>query len=90
LGLKMSSANLAVLRTERCKLVHFNGGLPPLLFDLANDPDELVNLANNPDYATELQMMMTRMLDHRMSHADQTLSRMALTSEGVKSASPRA
>ncbi|MGI9524580.1 MAG: phosphonate monoester hydrolase, partial [Hyphomicrobiaceae bacterium] len=89
LGLEITTANLAVLRTARCKLVHFNGGLPPLLFDLANDPGELVNRANDPDYANELLNMIVRMLDHRMSHADQTLSRMAVTSEGVKSAPPR-
>ncbi len=32
--LKAPDCNFAVLREDRFKLVHFNGGLPPLLFDL--------------------------------------------------------
>ncbi|MGI9422168.1 MAG: alkaline phosphatase family protein [Hyphomicrobiaceae bacterium] len=87
LGLKLAESNFALLRTERLKLVHFNGGLPPLLFDLEKDPGELVNVADDPDYARDLKDMLVSMLDHRMTHADQTLSRMALTSDGVQQAS---
>ena len=86
LGLKMREANLAIIRTERFKLVHFNGGLPPLLFQLEDDPGELINVAADPAYSQTLQSMMALMLDHRMSHADQTLSRSALTASGPATA----
>ena len=33
-GLKPQQCNLAVIRTEKFKYVHFGGGLPPLLYDL--------------------------------------------------------
>ena len=46
LGLSSAEANFAVLRERRYKYVHFNGGLPPLLFDLENDPGELTDVAS--------------------------------------------
>jgi len=30
--------------------MHAEGGFPPMLFDLKNDPDELVDLGRNPEY----------------------------------------
>ena len=39
-GLKPQQCNLAVIRSEKVKYVHFGGGLPPLLFDLEDDPGE--------------------------------------------------
>ncbi len=90
LGLRLAESNLAILREDRFKLVHFNGGLPPLLFDLQNDPGEYVDLASNPAYAGELARLQGRMLDHRMSHGDRELSRMKLTESGVKIAPPDA
>jgi arylsulfatase A-like enzyme len=58
-------ANMAVLREARWKYVHFNGGLPPLLFDLEGDPHETRNLAaERPDEVARLRAVM---LDRRMS-----------------------
>ena len=84
LGLGLAQANLAILRERRFKYVHFNGGLPPLLFDLESDPRELTDLAGDPSFAPELLRLSGRMLDHRMSHALRTAPLMKLTSEGVK------
>ncbi|MEZ5930415.1 MAG: alkaline phosphatase family protein [Alphaproteobacteria bacterium] len=83
LGLPMSRCNLAVLRERRFKYIHVNGGLPPLLFDLIEDPDETRNLAADPAFAPELLRLAGRMLDHRMTHADHRLSRLKLTERGV-------
>jgi arylsulfatase A-like enzyme len=47
LGLTLHQCNLTVIRDEHFKYVHF-AGLPPLLFDLANDPGEFTNLATTP------------------------------------------
>ena len=41
---------MRVVRGRRWKYVEIEGG-EPLLFDLANDPDELVNLASQPEHA---------------------------------------
>ena len=81
--LDMARCNYAVLRERRWKYVHFNGGLPPLLFDLGADPHELCNLADDPVYAAELSRLRVRMLDHRMEFAQSAQSRRALTTRGV-------
>lgn len=83
LDLPMSRCNLAILREERWKYVHVNGRLPPLLFDMIDDPEEKQNLACDPAYAPQLLRLAGRMLDHRMTHADHRLSRLKLTERGV-------
>lgn len=85
LGLPSPQCNFAVLRDEQFKYVHFNGGLPPLLYDMTAAPDAQVNLANDPDYQSTRLDYAVKMLDHRMTHAHHALSRMKLTKEGVKS-----
>ncbi len=83
LGLSLAECNVAILRETRFKLVHFNAGLPPLLFDMEADPAEAQDLAGDPAYAGELLRLTRRMLDHRMRHADHRLSAMKLTEAGV-------
>ncbi len=73
-GLRPQQANLAILRSKKLKLVHFNQGFAPLLFDLENDPQEQVNLAAHPDYATDLLHMTRALLSHRMQHLDRSLA----------------
>ena len=82
-GLKASDCNVAVLRETRFKLVHFNGGLPPLLFDLEDDPAEQRDLSDVPSMQGELLRLSRKMLDHRMRHADHSRTRMKLTPEGA-------
>ena len=48
LGLRPEVTNLAILRGARHTLVHFNGGLPPLLFD-HDGQGEFENIAQNAD-----------------------------------------
>ncbi len=83
-GLKPQQCNLAVLRTETHKYVHFGGGvLPPLLFDLKNDPGERTNLAGNPKHAVLRAEMAEQMLAWRAEHLDQSLALSELTETGV-------
>jgi arylsulfatase A-like enzyme len=82
-GATLREANLAILREERFKLVHFNGGLPPLLFDLEADPNEMHDLADDPAHATALLRLTRKLLSHRMRHADRTLADMKITAQGV-------
>ncbi|WP_085864906.1 sulfatase-like hydrolase/transferase [Pseudooctadecabacter jejudonensis] len=51
LGLAPKDARLFMVATQDWKLVHCEGGLPPMLYDLRNDPDELRDLGRDPAYA---------------------------------------
>ncbi len=86
LGLKAQQCNIAIVRTEAWKYVYCAGGLPPLLFDLANDPGELRNLADDPASAGIRLEMAERLLAWRAEHLDQSLALSALTGDGVSGA----
>lgn len=82
-GIGSRDCNLAVLRTEDFKYVHFGGGLPPLLFALAKDPDELSNVAHDPAYLPVRLEFAEKMLAWRARHLDQSLALAELTEDGV-------
>ncbi len=88
LGLALRQCNVSILRGRRYKLVHFNGGLAPLLFDMRADPQEMRDLARDPAHADTLLEMTRRLLDHRMSFAEHSLSDMKITGNGVFGYSP--
>ncbi len=82
-GLRPQQCNLAVMRTDKFKYVHFGGGLPPLLYDLENDPGELANLAADPAFLPVRLELAERLLAWRAEHLDQSLALSALTEAGV-------
>ncbi|TPN78651.1 alkaline phosphatase family protein [Mesorhizobium sp. CU2] len=82
-GIAPRQCNLAVIRTEKFKYVHFGGGLPPLLFDLRKDPGELSNVANDPAYLSKRLEFAERLLAWRAEHLDQSLALAELTEDGV-------
>ena len=53
LGVTHRDARLFMVFDGRWKLVHAEGGLPPLLFDLLNDPDEFVDLGRDAKFETD-------------------------------------
>ncbi len=73
-GLPSAWCNLQVLRTERLKYVHF-AGQPPVLFDLVEDPHELVNRADDPGARALRLEGLDRMMTWRQRHEDQGLTR---------------
>ena len=81
LGLRPEVTNLAILRGARHTLVHFNGGLPPLLFD-HDGQGEFENIAQNADAAPILLELAQALLNHRMTHADGTFSNIMITLRG--------
>lgn len=83
-GLSSTQCNLGVLRCDRFKYVHFNGGLPPLLFDMDDDPDETRNLAQDDGYLRIRLECAERLLAWRAEHLDQSLALMELTENGVR------
>jgi len=81
-GLPIDQCSLAVVRGERFKYVHF-AGLPPLLFDLAEDPSETVDLAADPAYRDARLAMAEELLAWRARHLDRRLTGLELTAAGV-------
>ncbi|MEZ5862058.1 MAG: alkaline phosphatase family protein [Geminicoccaceae bacterium] len=84
LGLRMAQCSLAAIRDERFKYIHFPT-LPPLLFDLREDPHEMRNLAGDPAHAATVRDYAQRMLTWRMEHMERTLTGVQAGPEGLKS-----
>lgn len=80
LGLDQEHCTLNVLRDNRAKYVHFSG-LPPLLFDLEDDPGELRDRVRDPDFSELRSDCAERLLTWRMQHTDKTLTHMRVTRE---------
>jgi arylsulfatase A-like enzyme len=69
--------SLNVVRTDQWKYVQFAGdqtSMPPLLFDLVNDPQQLVNLADDPAYAPQVVDSLRRLVRWRMQHDERTMT----------------
>ena len=64
---------------DHFKYVHMTA-LPPLLFDLENDPEEFVNLASHPDFQKVVVEYSGKMLSWNMLHRDRTLVNMNMES----------
>ncbi len=82
LGIDFEECTFNVIRGKRYKYVHFTA-LPPLLFDLKNDPDELHNLAGDPAYTEIVLKYAQKMLSWRMINDERTLVYMLVGPEGV-------
>jgi arylsulfatase A-like enzyme len=73
LGIRLHECNLAVIRDEWYKYVHF-AALPPLFYDLRKDSDELHNLAGDPVYAGLVLTYAQKMISWRMVNDERTLT----------------
>jgi hypothetical protein len=62
--------------------VHFTS-LPPLFFDLEQDPMEFTNLVDDPNYRDLVLEYAGKMLSWRMNHDERGLANQVLTPEGV-------
>jgi arylsulfatase A-like enzyme len=82
LGLVSDQCSLAVIRGERYKYVHF-AALPPLFFDLEEDPDELHDRARDPGYLPLVLAYAQKLLSWRMEHEERTLSHLHLGPGGI-------
>lgn len=74
LGLGPLSANAAILRDATHTLVHFNGGLAPMLFDRRADPAERTDLAATPEGARQVARLRAALIDLRMTRSDRRLT----------------
>ncbi|KTR03191.1 hypothetical protein NS365_19315 [Aureimonas ureilytica] len=73
-ALPANRLSLHVVRTERFKYVHF-AGLPPVLFDLVDDPLERCERSRDPAAIALKLEGMERLLELRLTHEDDTLVR---------------
>jgi arylsulfatase A-like enzyme len=82
LGLTSDQCALGVIRDKRYKYVHFTA-LPPLFFDLEEDPGEFRNLAQDPAARPLVLDYAQKMLSWRMNHDERVLANQLLTDKGV-------
>ena len=83
LGLSSAQANLAVLRTATHALVHFNGGLAPILLDRTAEGGAR-DITSLPESEPHLLRLTRIMLDHRMSHPESRFAYTMVTEDGVR------
>ena len=83
LGLGMDESSLCVVQDGSYKYVHF-AALPPLFFDLADDPHQLVNRADDPACAALVRDYAQKALSWRLIHADRTLTHYRATPKGLE------
>ncbi|USG62975.1 alkaline phosphatase family protein [Sneathiella marina] len=77
-----SDCNVLVHRDEDFKYVHF-ANLPPLLFDMRNDPQEEHNLAEEPDYQAVVLHYVQKLLSWRMRHENSELADLITSDDGL-------
>jgi arylsulfatase A-like enzyme len=89
LGLRAEDANYCILRGAQHTLVHFNAGLPPLLFDHAGEGEKR-DIAGDAAAQPVLLTMTRALLDHRMRHRGGRFRRMMISQEGAVAAQNQA
>ena len=82
LGMDYRTCDLGVLRTDRYKYVHFQS-LPPLLFDLQEDPGELRDRSSDSAYGAVMLAMTQKMLSWRMHYAERELVNLSASPKGL-------
>jgi arylsulfatase A-like enzyme len=82
LGIEFDECAFNVIRDENYKYVHF-AALPPLFFDLKNDPDELHNLAEDPAYKDLMLKYAQKLISWRMVNDERTLTHLMVGPNGM-------
>lgn len=76
LGLEPKDARLVMIFDGRYKMMHAEGGIRPMLFDLQNDPEEFHDLAKGADHQSEIDRLY-----ERLAHWGRRLSQRVTISE---------
>ncbi len=71
LGVSARDAVMFMVATKRWKLIHCEGGFRPILFDLENDPQELVDLGDSPQH----EAVIEELYEHLFAWARRTSQR---------------
>ncbi len=65
-------AVMFMVADKKWKLIHFEGGHRPMLFDLENDPDELVDLGDREDLAEVIGGMYDKLFEWTRRQSQRT------------------
>ncbi|WP_425081999.1 sulfatase-like hydrolase/transferase [Ruegeria arenilitoris] len=88
LNASVRDAVMFMVADKKWKLIHCEGGHRPILFDLENDPDELIDLGESADHAKIIDRMYdflfawTRRASQRTTRSEQQLIDMRTKSRG--------
>ena len=86
LNVAPEDARLFMVATPSWKMMHAEGGFPPMLFDLKNDPDELQDLGRDQGYAHVLKDCYDKLHEWAMRPSQRTtLSKKELIEGRTKS-----
>lgn len=88
LGFRLADCSLNVVRGADYKYVHFPS-LPPLFYDLADDPGELHNRADDPAVAPRVLAASQALITRRMRNDDRILANSIATPDGIRSLDDR-
>ena len=80
LGVTVREAVMFMVATKRWKLVHYEGGFRPSLFDLQNDPNELTDLGDSPEH----EAVVHEMYEHMFKWARRTSQRTTRSEDQLK------
>ena len=72
LGVTTKDARLFMVFDGRYQLIHAEGGFRPMLFDLENDPDELVDLGDREDLAEVIGGMYDKLFEWTRRQSQRT------------------
>ncbi len=85
LGLGPRDARMFMVFDGRHKLLHFEGGLRPMLFDLQSDPDEFHDLGRDPAAAA----VIARLYDHLAGWGRRMSQRVTISDNQIAAARGR-
>ena len=87
-GIEVRDAVMFMIADTRWKLIHFEGGYRPMLFDLENDPEEFDDLGDSPEHTEIITTMYdklfawTRRQSQRTTRSEAQLMEMRTKSGG--------
>jgi arylsulfatase A-like enzyme len=83
LGLAYEECVFNVIRDDRYKYVHF-AAMPPLFYDIKNDPAERYNLADDDSYTELMLEYVRKLLSWRMKNDERILTDLRVGPKGLE------
>ena len=84
LNISTKDARLFMVFDGRYKLIHAEGGIPPMLFDLKKDPQELKDLGPDKDINPEISLQIERLYKYLAEWARRPSQRNTLSDKDIE------
>ena len=84
LNITTKDARLFMVFDGRYKLIHAEGGIPPMLFDLKKDPQELKDLGPDKDINPEISLQIERLYKYLAEWARRPSQRNTLSDKDIE------